>query len=57
MESKGELLSKLERESYLKIIYGEQPVDYFDEFVKQWKLNGGDQIIKEVNEWYKETAN
>lgn len=56
MESKGELLSKLETESYLKIIYGDQPIDFFDEFVKQWRANGGDQVIEEVNVWYKETT-
>jgi len=55
MESKGELLTKLETESYLKIIYGDEPLDYFDEFVKQWKANGGDQITQEVNEWYEGT--
>ncbi|MBW5445778.1 hypothetical protein GE107_06850 [Cohnella sp. CFH 77786] len=34
MKSKGELLKKLATESYLKIIYGEKPIEYFDEFVK-----------------------
>ncbi|MEV5026825.1 extracellular solute-binding protein [Paenibacillus sp. LPE1-1-1.1] len=52
MISKGELLNKLTNETYLKIIYGNEPVDYFDEFVEQWKKNGGDEITKEVNEWY-----
>ncbi|MGG6309336.1 extracellular solute-binding protein [Paenibacillus macerans] len=53
MQSKGELLLKLARESYLKIIMGAEPVDYFDTFVEQWKKNGGDQVTKEVNDWYK----
>jgi putative aldouronate transport system substrate-binding protein len=52
MKSKGELLKKLATESYLKIIYGEKPVEYFDEFVKQWLDNGGQKITDEVNEWY-----
>ncbi|WP_081756695.1 extracellular solute-binding protein [Gorillibacterium massiliense] len=52
MKSKGELLKKLATESYLKIIYGEKPVDYFDEFVKEWLKNGGQKITDEVNEWY-----
>ncbi|MDF2724689.1 MAG: extracellular solute-binding protein family 1, partial [Paenibacillus sp.] len=52
MVSKGELLIKLMTESYLKIIYGNEPVDYFDTFVQECKKNGGDDITKEVNEWY-----
>ncbi|MBC8078792.1 MAG: extracellular solute-binding protein [Gorillibacterium sp.] len=53
MKKNGEFLTKLATESYLKIIYGEKPLDYFDEFVAQFSKNGGEQITKEVNEWYK----
>jgi putative aldouronate transport system substrate-binding protein len=49
---KGELLFQMEREAFSKIIYGQLPVNVFDEFVKQWKASGGDQITKEVNAWY-----
>lgn len=52
MKSRGELLKKLATESYLKIIYGEKPIEYFDEFTKQWLDNGGQKITDEVNEWY-----
>jgi putative aldouronate transport system substrate-binding protein len=52
MQSKGALLNKLESEAYLKIIYGEKPLEYFDEFVKEWKTNGGDQVTEDVNKWY-----
>ncbi len=55
MLSKSELLTKLESESYLKIIYGDEPIEYFDQFVEEWKANGGDQLIQEVNEWYETT--
>ena len=51
METKWELLQKLERETYLSIIIGEKPLSYFDEFVKQWKVEGGERITKEINEW------
>ncbi len=34
------------------IITGAQPVDYFDDFVDEWKAGGGDTITAEVNEWY-----
>ncbi|MBD2872487.1 extracellular solute-binding protein [Paenibacillus arenilitoris] len=52
MLAKQEMLLKLMKESYLKIIYGDEPIEYFDEFVDQWKKSGGEDIIKEVNEWY-----
>jgi putative aldouronate transport system substrate-binding protein len=52
MKTKNEYLKKKEMETFLKIIYGELPLDAFDEFVTYWKANGGDQITKEVNEWY-----
>ena len=41
-------LDKLEDEMYLQIIVGEKPVDYFDEFVSQWKSLGGDTLTQEV---------
>jgi putative aldouronate transport system substrate-binding protein len=41
-------LDKLENEMYLQIIMGEKPVSYFDEFVKQWKAQGGDTLTAEV---------
>jgi putative aldouronate transport system substrate-binding protein len=45
-------LGKLQDEYFTKIIVGQLPVDAFDEFVKEWKKNGGDEITKEVNDWY-----
>ncbi|MDE6357832.1 MAG: extracellular solute-binding protein [Eubacteriales bacterium] len=50
MSLKWPTLSKLEQEMYLKIITGEKPVDYFDEFVETWKKTGGDEITEEVNQ-------
>lgn len=41
-------MDKLEDEMYLQIIVGEKPVDYFDEFVSQWKALGGDTLTEEV---------
>lgn len=50
MVTKWAALEKLEHETYLKIIVGDQPLDSFDDFVKQWKLLGGEQITQEVVE-------
>ena len=35
---------------YLKIITGEETVDYFDEFVETWGVLGGDILTQEVQE-------
>ncbi|WP_219834596.1 extracellular solute-binding protein [Paenibacillus sp. R14(2021)] len=50
METKWTTLEKLENETFLKIIVGDQPISAFDDFVAQWKKLGGDQITKEVTE-------
>ncbi|MDR2619238.1 MAG: extracellular solute-binding protein [Treponema sp.] len=47
-------LNDLRNEVYTKIIIGELPVSAFDTFVADWKRQGGDDITKEVNAWYKE---
>ncbi|MNO07395.1 hypothetical protein D3C81_2295630 [compost metagenome] len=52
MKSKLDYLNNLESEALSAIIYGEQPLEYFDSFVADWKAGGGDQITREVNEWY-----
>ncbi len=43
-------LDKLEKQAILDIIIGNQPLEYFDEFVKQWNAMGGEIITKEVND-------
>lgn len=50
MEQKMTNLDKLEVDSFIKIITGEKPLDYFDEYVAQWKKLGGDQITNEVHD-------
>lgn len=50
MALKWPTLDKMEQEMFLKIITGEKPVDYFDEFVKEWEKTGGKQITEEVNQ-------
>jgi len=41
-------LDTLESTAFLQIIVGEKPIEYFDEFVKQWYAQGGDTITEEV---------
>ncbi|MGG1553443.1 extracellular solute-binding protein [Paenibacillus ferrarius] len=40
------------QEAAAKIILGERPLDYFDEYVASWKKQGGDKAIKELTDWY-----
>lgn len=54
MESKIADLDKYSLETFVKIVRGDEPLDTFDTFVEEWKKRGGEQITKEVNEWYKE---
>ncbi|WP_341280667.1 sugar ABC transporter [Paenibacillus sp. FSL H8-0537] len=52
MKSKMDYLKKIELQTFNEIIYGTKPIDAFDTFVANWKKSGGEQITKEVNEWY-----
>jgi len=45
-------LLKLEQEAFFNIIMG-TPISKFDDFVKDWKSQGGDTITSEVSAWYK----
>lgn len=35
-----------------KIMLGEESIDYFDEFVSNWRKQGGNEIVKEMTDWY-----
>ena len=52
MVEKQTYLHKLEIETFAQIIMGTQPITAFDEFVTNWSANGGEDITKEVNDWY-----
>ena len=46
-------LSSLESETFARIIMGELPVSAFDSFVTEWRSSGGDELEREVNEWWR----
>lgn len=50
MKTRWANLTKLEDETFLKIVIGQAPLDSFDAFVDEWRKLGGDTIIKEVEE-------
>lgn len=49
-------LQAKEREVYVKIIMGEADISEFDEFVAEWTRLGGEDMIREVNEWFANQA-
>lgn len=56
MQSSWEQLLTMERETFTKIIYSKEPLESYDEFVKQWHEKGGTQITEEVNDWFKKAS-
>ena len=53
METKWANLKKMEDETVLKIILGQSSLSSFDQFVKDWKAQGGEQITAEVKDLLK----
>ena len=50
MQTKWANLKKMEEETFAKIVMGKADISEFDTFVKNWKSQGGDQILKEIND-------
>lgn len=48
-------LQELESETFLQIIAGEKPLDYFDEFVVKWYEQGGRVLTQKVQKGYEST--
>lgn len=48
-------LQELEQQTFLQIIVGEKPLDYFDTFVVEWYENGGQELTDSVRKAYSET--
>lgn len=41
-------LKQLEKDAFIKIIMGEEPVSYFDVFVQQWYQQGGKELEEQI---------
>ena len=50
IQAKWANLKKMEEETFAKIIMGKADISEFDTFVENWKNQGGDQILKEIND-------
>ncbi len=52
MIKKGDTLTKLKDTVYTKIIIEDGGAAVYDKFVNDWKNLGGNDITKEINDWY-----
>lgn len=52
--SAGSTLDDMLKEGFTKIIVGEEPIEYFDTLIENWKKAGGEKATNEVNEAVKE---
>lgn len=43
-----ETLKMLEKNTFIQIIIGKKPLEYFDEFVKMWYEQGGEELTEQV---------
>lgn len=50
MKTNNANLGKLEEENFVAFVTGARSMDEFDAFVEEWKQQGGEQIIREVQE-------
>lgn len=57
MRKKWYKLQLIEKKAYTDIIYGVAPLSAFDDFVETWYAEGGEEITKEVNQWYQSVNN
>ncbi|RUS43941.1 extracellular solute-binding protein [Cohnella sp. AR92] len=51
MVERQSTLDKMQNETFIRIILG-APIEEFDKFVGDWKKLGGEQMTKEVNDYY-----
>jgi len=52
MEQKKAALDTLELKAYIKVVTGEEPIEYFEQYVEDWMSYGGADIIAEMEEYY-----
>lgn len=50
-------LSTKFKEAQLKIVIGQEPIEYIDQAIQEWRAGGGDQIIEEMNTAYASLKN
>lgn len=56
MKKSGANLGKMEEEVFVGIVTGSMPLDAFDQFVEDWKAQGGAKITEEIEKELAETS-
>lgn len=52
-DANKKILDQLANDYFIKVIAGEEDLDAsYDAFLANWKAEGGEEMVKEVNEWY-----
>ncbi|MCT4687845.1 extracellular solute-binding protein [Vallitalea sp.] len=54
MIKKEKSLKKYQNYIFNKIIMGEVPIEFFDEYIYEWNIRGGNNIKDELNTWYQQ---
>jgi putative aldouronate transport system substrate-binding protein len=57
MSTKASTLTDLIKANIIKIIYGTATPDSWDSVVESWKTLGGNDILKDANDWLKSSGN
>lgn len=52
MANKYKILNPLTHEVLIKIITGENKIEFYDEFLENWLVMGGESVIEEAQNWY-----
>jgi putative aldouronate transport system substrate-binding protein len=45
-------LKKMETQAFVDLVSGKRPLNDFEQYVADWKKQGGDKITADVNAWY-----
>lgn len=54
MSLRKKVLDQMTEDIFVKIVMGEMPIEEFDRYKAKWLELGGQEMIDEVNDWYKE---
>ncbi|MCM3339258.1 extracellular solute-binding protein [Paenibacillus sp. MER TA 81-3] len=45
-------LNKYQEDTFINFISGTEPLDNYDQFLTEWRAQGGEEMVKAANEWY-----
>ncbi len=45
-------LNKFQEDTFINFISGADPLDNYDQFLAEWRAQGGEAMVKAANEWY-----